>query len=45
MTTFQSNRPVNVKAFEQKKNGVLLLSCLQSCAVRLHGHESMFDQR
>lgn len=41
----EKNRPVNVEALEQQKDGVLLLAGLQSCAVGLHGHESMFDQR
>lgn len=46
VTTFLSlNRPVDVKALEQKKNGVLLLSRLHSGTVGLHGHKSMFDQR
>lgn len=34
-----------MEAFEQQKDGVLLLSRLQSGAVGLHGHESVFDQR
>lgn len=33
-----------MEAFEQQKNGVLLLPCLQTRAMRLHGDESMFDK-
>ena len=39
------NRPVDVEAFEQQKDGVLLLSCLQSGAMRLHADEPVSDQR
>lgn len=34
-----------MKALKQQKDGVLLLSCFQSCAVRLHADQSMFDKR
>jgi len=33
-----------MEPFEQQKNGVLLLTRVQSCDVRLHGDESVFDE-
>lgn len=38
------NRPVYMEAFEQQKNGVLLLSWIHSSDVRLHADESIFDK-
>lgn len=43
--TQRTNTPVYMEAFEQQKNGVLLLSRLQPPDVRLHGDQLVSDKR
>lgn len=42
---YKLNKPVNMEAFEQEKNGVLHLSGLASSGVRLHRDQIMLHQR